>query len=244
MAKLQPLIEYQKMDSDLKKMKKAVDEHANFKKLEQAKEEFHSAKKAITDSEDSATRMVTFYENTLSNQPENEKRIDELIKKLAKLSDDEKDYEERKRIVEELSKFNDRYMNLEKRLVDSRKKADGIIDSFKKARTRKNQMYELHGQIKVTTDKLTQSAKPKFDELTKKMAEKKAEIDGSLMNTYNQLSESGIFPPLVSVQVKEGGKSYFCFCGIQLNQSTKAALTQSNLSKCDTCKRMIYIDKK
>ena len=87
MENLDKLLEYQKIDIELRKVLDEVERSDDGKKLEQAKTEFNNAKNTVTETEKAAESIVSFYNNALAFMTESDKRIEEIAAKMESTED-------------------------------------------------------------------------------------------------------------------------------------------------------------
>ena len=139
MENLEKLLEYQKIDIELRKVLDEIERSDDSKKLEQARTEFNNAKATVTETEKAAENIVTFYNNALSFFEECVKRIDELSEKI-KTTDD---LEKQREFVAQLEKVREKLYDLEKRLSERNDKTDKVILAYLDGQERGKKMRKI-----------------------------------------------------------------------------------------------------
>ena len=64
--------------------------------------------------------------------------------------------------------------------------------------------------------------------------------DKELMDFYLKYRKDGA--PPVFVKARVSGDDYTCYCGMQLSSSSTGKLKSDKMCRCDTCRRIVYID--
>jgi len=240
MEKLKPLLEYQEIDIELKKISLRLNKDPNIAALEKVRSEFNSARQAMNTQEEFATSLLSQMEQIKKYSDENNQKLKEYMAELAKV--DEDDLEKKKEIIAGIEDLRDKTASLEKKIDDKQKKGQKAINEYLKAKELGGKKKEQFSKLKAEVDKTSGAKQPKIDELTKRLNDKKKEIDKTLFSEYEKLVANGKFPPVVEANPSGGGKNYNCAgCGMEVSQSTKFSLEKDGLVNCDNCRRLIYI---
>lgn len=72
------------------------------------------------------------------------------------------------------------------------------------------------------------------------MRELRESADKELMEQYLKFRKDGA--PPVFVKARKSGSDYSCYCGMQLSSSSLGKLKTDGMCRCDTCRRIVYID--
>ena len=112
MENLEKLLEYQKIDIELRKVLDEIERSDDSKKLEQAKTEFNNAKATVTETEKAAESIISFYNNALAFMEECDKRTGELAEKMDKTED----IDEQRELAAQIEKIRDTLSELDRKL--------------------------------------------------------------------------------------------------------------------------------
>ncbi len=238
MSNFKALSDYQEIDFALLKLRVEVERNADMQRFEKTKAEYNAAHKTVSDNNEAAGKIVTFYQKTLEGYTDYMKKIDELIQKLEETP--ETDDAARKDVVLEIEAMRNRLASIEKRLNDSRANADVLIKTSTEARMRQKKLKEEGAKYSAAAEAFKKEREPRMAELSKKLALKRGEVDPKLMERYDRLAHDKKYPPLVAVKLID--KSYYCYCGIELSNSAKEELLEKGLCNCGNCGRMVYKD--
>ncbi|MCL2061782.1 MAG: hypothetical protein FWH03_04065 [Firmicutes bacterium] len=239
MPNLKPLLDYQNLDIELKRIHLEIERHPDAARLKKTKSEFSAAKTSVSDSEESAGHILSFLQNAQKFYEEAETKTAELLASLETLPED--DVDGRRSILSQLESLRDRLANLEKRVGDRRKKSESAVRTYREAQEKGKKMKNAYAQVKERLDAFCKVQEPKINQLTQQLDAARAAVDPALMERYTALAADNKYPPLVEARSSDGGKTFNCLgCGLSLSQSAKSALTESGFCACETCRRMIY----
>jgi predicted nucleic acid-binding Zn-ribbon protein len=239
MSELQPLLDYQEIDLEIKKINREISKSPDLIRFEQTKREYNIAKKTVSDNEETASKIVGFYQSVEKSFSEAVIRIDELLAALSSHKADDED--ERAKIVSEIESIYGKLSSSEKRLGDNKRRAEEVIADSTKARKKQGELHALGQKYKDLATEFKKEREPKISELQKKLADMRSKIDPKLFERYERLTADNKNPAACEASIRDGGKSYFCYCGIQLSQVAQTELTKSGLCTCGQCGRIVFI---
>lgn len=238
MENLDKLLEYQKIDIELRKVLDEVERSDDGKKLEQAKTEFNNAKNTVTETEKAAESIVSFYNNALAFMTESDKRIEEIAAKM----ESTEDLEEQRALAEELEKLSAKTAEIEKRLGERNDRTDKVILAYLDGQERGKKMRSVFNNIKERLNKFRQEKEPKINELKAKLDAIRPAIPADIMEIYDKITAERKYPAFV--QAREAERNHYrCFCGLELSQKTQSELLEKGNCRCETCRRLIYLNK-
>jgi len=239
MAKLKPLIEYQKVDIELLRALKELKEHPDHEKLDRARTDFASAKQDITTAEEAASAILAFYETAKEGHAELVAEAEKLEKELEKAADD--DEAVRRDIVAKMEATRNRLTSLERKMQDKQSKSEKIIKNYKDAQERGKKLKDIFTRTKEGMEAFTKQKEPKIVALKAKLIELKKDVEPALFAKYGSLTSEGKIPALAEASSADGGKTYTCRgCGISIAQASRSKLLEAGFCNCDSCKRMMY----
>ena len=235
MEKLEKVLEYQKIDIELRKVLDEIERSDDNKKLEHAKTEFNNAKSTVTETEKAAENVVNFIQNATAFFEECDKRIAELKEKIAATDD----IAEQRPYIAELEKMREKMAEIERRLGERADKSDKLIMAYLDGQTRGKKMRAAYDSIKERLNKLKREKEPKINELKEKLAAIRKDIPPQIMETYTAITAERKYPAFVEARPTDN-KGYRCFCGLELSQKAKSELMEKGQCRCETCRRLIY----
>ena len=97
-----------------------------------------------------------------------------------------------------------------------------------------------HERIYAFLEKQLAEVQPKRESIKKRMRELRDGADKELMEQYLKFRKDGA--PPVFVKARVSGNDYSCYCGMQLSPSSLGKLKADGMCRCDTCRRIVYID--
>lgn len=238
MENLEKLLEYQKIDIELRKVLDEIERSDDGKKMEQARTEFNNAKVKVTETEKAAENIVAFYNNALAYYEECLKKIDEIAAKMAAAED----LGEQRELASQLEKLRSKLAEIEKNLAERADRTDKVIMSYLDGQDRGKKMRSLYNSLKERFAQLKNSKEPLINELRAKMAAIEKDIPATLMAQYKAITAEHLYPAFVRAREAERNR-YRCFCGLELSQKAKSELLDKGSCRCETCRRLIYLDK-
>lgn len=236
--KFDKILEYQKIDIELRKILDEIERSDDNKKLEQARSEFNNAKATVTESEKAAENILTFYANALAAYEECEKKIAEFAARMRETDS----IEEQREIAAQMEKMRSQLAELERKLAERGDNADKAIMTYLDGNERGKKMRAVYANIKDRLEKFRKEREPKINELRAKLDAIKPDIPTEVFNTYKAITADRKYPAFVAAIPGEK-KEYRCFCGFTLSQKTKSELLEGGHCRCETCQRLIYLKK-
>ena len=238
MKKYEKLLEYQKIDIELRKVLDEIERSDDSKKLEQARNEFNSAKSAVGESEKQAESIVAYYNSALTLYEDCVKQIDELSAKMAATED----IEAQREIAARLEKVKETLIDTERKLVERIERGDKVIMTYLDSNERGKKMRAVYAQIKERLDAMRKEREPKINELRSKLDALRSQIDPEAMELYKNITAERKYPAFVAAIPSSDKKGYRCFCGISLSQKAQSDLLAKGQCRCETCRRLIFTD--
>ena len=239
--KLEKMLEYQKVDIQLRRALDEIERHELNRKKEQARQAFADAKNSVLETEKTAESIIAFYNNAQKYYDENIKKFDELEKSLLSLSED--DESARRDILAQMETLRDKMIELEKKLSDKKSKSDGVIHSYLEAQEKGKKMRDIYNSVKQKLDAFKEEKMPQINELNSRLGSMEQGIDKTVFEAYKSLTAERKYPAVVVARSSDGGKSFSCTgCGLAISQKVKDELLEKGVCRCDNCRRIIYTD--
>ena len=240
--KLEKMLEYQKVDIELRRALDEIERNDLNRKKEQARQEFAGAKNSVLETEKAAENIIAFYNSAEKYFEDASKKFEELENKLSET--DENDEASRREILSQMETLRDKMSELEKKLSEKKSKSDGVIKAYLDAQEKGKKMRDIYNNVKQKLDAFKEEKMPRINELEKTLASLESGIDKSVFETYKSITAERKYPAVVSARTSDGGKSFTCSgCGLAISQKVKDELLEKSVCRCDNCRRIIYKDK-
>ncbi len=235
MEKLDKVLEYQKIDIELRKVLDEIERSEDNKKLEQAKTEFNNAKATVTETEKVAENIVSFYNNAIAFFEECEKRIADIGDKMNATDD----LTVQRELAAQLEKIREKLSDLEKKLAERSDKGEKVILAYLDGQSRGKKVRAVYDAVKERLQKFKKEKEPRINELKGQLDALRADIAPATMEIYKAITAERKYPAFVEAQDTDN-KNYRCFCGLELSQKAKSELLDKGCVRCETCRRLIY----
>lgn len=235
MENMEKVLEYQKIDIELRKVLDEIERSDDSKKLEQAKTEFNNAKATVTESEKAAESIVSFFTNAQAFLEECDKKTNELAEKMAATDD----LAAQRELAAEAEKLRDKMVEVEKRLSDRVEKSDKLIKTYLDGQARGKKMRAAYDAIKERLNKLKKEKEPQINALRAQLDALRPEIPADVLQAYSAITAERKYPAFVEARPSDN-KNFRCFCGLELSQKAKSELLDKGSVRCENCRRLIY----
>ncbi len=239
--KLQKMLDYQKVDIELRRALDEIERNELNRKKEQARQAFSDAKNSVLETEKTAESIIAFYNNAQKYYDENIKKFEELERKLA--ATDENDDAARREILSQIETLRDKMSELERKLSEKKSKSDEVIHGYLEAQEKGKKMRDIYNSVKQKLEAFKEEKMPKINELNGKLGEMEKGIDKTVFEAYKSITAERKYPAVVAARSFDGGKSYTCSgCGLATSQKVKDELLEKGVCRCDNCRRIIYTE--
>ncbi|MBE5730523.1 MAG: hypothetical protein E7350_01050 [Clostridiales bacterium] len=232
---LEMMLEYQKLDIQLKRLLDTLEKSDASKKMEQARSEFNSAKKTVLDSEKEAEGVVTAYEQSTPQYGEISDTLHELELMLENVDISELDGFDGR-----LEALKDKVVALEKKLFEYRASSERLVKSYQDANAIGHKMKEVFNSAKDEYNALVEESKPEVNAIKKQLREMEPQLDAELLTKYKAVTAENKYPVFVEAYLGEGNIYSCTGCGLQLSQKNTSTLNENGMCTCETCRRVIY----
>lgn len=230
MSALQELLEYQRLDGELRKIEMELNGTEEKKKLNQAKIVMRNAEQRIAAQDKRAVELKALRDSLIA-------RVDETSKAIAEYSD-----------VEELVEGGGD-------VGFYKKSAQQLMDRVRSMKSELNKLIAEIEQLTAEYKKLMEQGKlmsrqkreytEKFKEVQAKYADRIAQLNSQMeeaakkippeiLDRYRQKRKEKIFPVLVPLN------GDMCVCGMDLPLAQRNSLAGGNVIECENCHRFIY----
>ncbi len=237
MKDLEKILEYQKVDIDLRRIYDKIEKSDDYKKMELAKAEFNNDRKAGIHCEEQAQLLVSTQEEFAAQRA----ALTEELERLILIVENNEDDEAIEGNIEQLEDIRKRLFDFEKKVNETQNKMEGVVNNYKEANEAGRKHKQAYMTAKNKIEKLKEENNDKIEELTKKLSDMEREIDPSAMEIYRSVTAEGKYPAFVEAYHNTEDDMYSCRgCGIALSQKRKSELLEDGACRCETCRRIIY----
>lgn len=236
MKNLESLLEYQKVDIELRKILDEIDRSDDSKKMEQVRNEFNAAKTTVAETERAAENIITFYNNAVAFIEECSKRADEIAEKM----NSTEDIEVQRELAAQLEKIREKLTETERKLNERSEKTDKVIKSYLEGQERGKKLRALFNALKERLAEFKRTKEPKINELKGKLEAIAKNIPPDIMQTYRAITAEHKYPAFVAAIDAGDKKHYRCFCGLTLSQKAQSELLDKGCCRCENCHRLVY----
>lgn len=228
---IQPILDYQKLDSELFKIEKSIKESENksiagkmYEKIKQSQERSYKL-------EEKAGKILEEIEKIKKQFKIQEDKIAELEgKDMEKLSK-----EDIAKIESIKDKLAQNLVKLEDYLTHLAENINGVLAEFNKTIKEFNQSKAQYSECKEKYDKEVGEIESDKKEITSKLTALAKEIDVKVMEAYSKRRKQNIFPVVVPLKGNCCGG-----CHMELPYAQISELERAGIFSCEHCHRLIY----
>ncbi len=229
--KVENILEYQKLDVELYKIEKQINENPNKKMAEQLHENMRVAQARSVKLEEKAKELLNEIDKVKKQCKIQEDKLNEFLSmNVEKMS---------KTDVEKLSnlkdKLNQNLTILEKNLTTLAENMNAVLADFNKTiKTFNNARDEYAKRKNAYETEIKKIEKDKL-EINKRLSQIALSVDVEIMEAYRKKRSEKVFPVLVPLKGK------FCGgCNTELPLAILTNLSKDGITTCEHCRRLVY----
>lgn len=231
MAELQALLNYQEVDSKLRKIEQEI-------AFSEEKKKYFQARKFLEGASDKLDAMD-------ARAVELRRIAQVLTKKFIEMNDILKDFSHVDELLEGGADISF-YVKNAQALSDGMRalkadintlidKINATAEEYKKLKAQTIKMQKQYNEYKEKYAALKDAKKEETAAILKELASIEKDISPEMMNRYKMKRKENTFPILCSL------KNERCsVCGMELPLASRSKLSGGNVIECDNCHRMIY----
>ncbi len=230
MAVLQDLLEYQRLDGELRKIELELNASEEKKKLNRAKVVMRNAEMRIAAQDKRAVELKELRDSLMA-------RVDEMTKAIAEYSEVEELVEGggdvsfyKKTAQQLLEKLRSMKQELNKMLAE----IEQLSAEYKKLMEQGKQMNRQRKEYAEKFKELQARYAGRVEELTGQMEEAAKKIPPEALERYKLKRKEKIFPVIMPLN------GDMCVCGMDLPLAQRNSLAGGNIIECENCHRFIY----
>lgn len=231
MSVLQQLLEYQKVDAELRKIEQSVAGSDERKKFMQAKKFMESARERLEAQDKRAAELKRLRDDLAA-------RAEEIGRQIAEYSDlDEMVGEEGGDISfykKNAQALLDRLRAVKGELNKLTADVNAAVEEYDRFKKQTIAMQKQGEEYSKKFKELKNAHAAEADEIAKKLAALSKDIPKDLMERYQQKRKEKIFPIIAPLN---GDR---CICGMDFPLAQQGKLAGGNVVECEHCRRFVY----
>ncbi len=231
---IQALLNYQKVDAQLRQIEKKLFESEERKKAMTAKKYLESVDENVNKLDDRASELFATYKGATDEQLKLEEQQTEILESIDSAEDEKQVQFLLKKVEELLSKIKTlgaKTKKIEEEIQNVLKEYSKIKNTTKAAQTQYKENVEKYNALK-------DSVKEEKENIEKQLDTLKSGVDPVLMDRYLKKRAGKIYPVLYEVRGNVCGA-----CNMELSMSEINKLKNGEIIDCDQCGRLIYQSK-
>lgn len=230
MSVLEQLLEYQKVDADLRKIEQSVAGSEERKKFMQAKKFMESAREKL-DAQDKRAAELKRLRDDLAV------RAEEIARQIAEYSDIDEMVDEggdvsfyKKNAQALLDRLRAVKAEMQKLAAD----VNAAVDEYERFKKQTIAMQKQGEEYSKKFKDLKNSCAAEVENITKKLNAIAKDIPDDIMQRYQQKRKEKIFPIIAPLS---GDR---CVCGMDFPLAQQGKLAGGNVVECEHCHRFVY----
>ena len=227
---LNELLEYQKVDAQLRKIEQAVSASEAQKKFAQANKFMKSAPERFEVQDKRAAELTALRESLI-------RRAEDIGKQIAEYSDVDEmvegggDVSFYKKNAQALL---DRLRALKSEIQKLNSDIAATVEEYDRFKKQGAAMQKQYKEYKAKRDELVGSHKEEVNALRARLAEIAKKIPEDIPAKYQQKRKENIFPIIAPLN------GNMCICGMDFPLALQEKLAGGNVVECEHCRRFVY----
>lgn len=232
---IKSLLEYQKVDTELREIEVSLKQSDERKKASSAKNFLNGANESVAKLDQRAEELASKFNASLKllSQLEDEAKEYEGINDM---DEDQLSYVKKKSqaLTEEINNLASQIDNLSKEIESVLREFAQLKADIKKAKAQYSEYGPKYNELKASKEGEINQIKARLQKL-------ESGIDAEILDKYKQRRNDKIFPVLN--EAREMSKHAYCRCGTELSLTDYGNLKNGSIVECDSCHRLLYLNK-
>ena len=227
---LNELLEYQKVDAQLRKIEQAVSASEAQKKFAQANKFMKSAPERFEVQDKRAAELTALRESLI-------RRAEDIGKQIAEYSELDEMVEEGGDVSfykKNAQALLDRLRALKSEIQKLNSDIAATVEEYDRFKKQGAAMQKQYKEYKAKRDELVGSHKEEVNALRARLAEIAKKIPEDILNKYQQKRKENIFPIIAPLN------GNMCICGMDFPLALQEKLAGGNVVECEHCRRFVY----
>lgn len=230
------ILEYQKLDSELRKIKKELESNEFYVKGRQLQAKRRDIETLIAKLDGKAVEL----KSALAQADKTAQDLDAFLSDYSDAISNANSESELNFIKKKLAERTNALAAAERECKRIYAECNDASKQYDQALAELNKVVATLRSCNEEFSKATTEVEPKIKQIKAKQAELEKAISPDLLKEYKHKLEQKIFP--VYVKAMQMGKDYSCRCGVQLLGASAISLENDKIATCESCHRIIYID--
>ncbi len=230
MSVMSELLEYQKVDAQLRKIEQEVAASEEQKKFSQANKFMKSAPERFEAQDRRAAELTALREDLI-------RRAEDISRQIAEYSELDEMVEEGGDVSfykKNAQALLDRLRALKGEMQKLNADIAATVEEYERFKKQGAAMQKQYKEYKAKRDELVGSRKEEVNALRARLAQIAKNIPADILAKYQQKRKENIFPIIVPL----GGNA--CVCGMDFPLALQERLAGGNVVECEHCRRFVY----
>lgn len=230
MSVLNELLEYQKVDAQLRKIEQEVAASEEQKKYAQANKFMKSAPERFEAQDRRAAELAALREDLI-------RRAEDISKQIAEYSELEEMVEEGGDVSfykKNAQALLDRLRGLRSEMQKLNADIASTVEEYDRFKKQGAAMQKQYKEYKAKRDELVNTHKDEVNSLRARLAEIAKKIPEDILAKYQQKRKENIFPIIAPLN------GNMCVCGMDFPLALQERLAGGNVVECEHCRRFVY----
>ena len=230
MSVLNELLEYQKVDAQLRKIEQEVAASEEQKKYAQANKFMKSAPERFEAQDRRAAELAALREDLI-------RRAEDISKQIAEYSELDEMVEEGGDVSfykKNAQALLDRLRGLRSEMQKLNADIASTVEEYDRFKKQGAAMQKQYKEYKAKRDELVNTHKDEVNSLRARLAEIAKKIPEDTLAKYQQKRKENIFPIIAPLN------GNMCVCGIDFPLALQERLAGGNVVECEHCRRFVY----
>jgi predicted nucleic acid-binding Zn-ribbon protein len=230
---IEKILEYQNLDTQIKKLEEALENNADQKAM-------NSLKKVVQETQSISANLEKEAEKTIAEFNKMKKNYSEATSALERLDQSQtNNYTEKQcaECVKQLNNIANFLASLEKVMRQTAEKINSILVEYDAAKKNYEIAKRKHASHKQNLETLKEKIQPQLESLQKDLAKMEQGLEDKFIKKYKTKRQDKIFPVVVQLRGNACGG-----CGMELPSAQIEKLKKDGFLECENerCHRIIY----
>lgn len=230
---IKSLLEYQKVDTELREIEISLKQSEERKKASSAKNFLNGANESVAKLDQRAEELVGKFNASLKLYSQLEEEAKEY-EDIEEMDEDQLSYVKKK-----AQALNEEITNLSNVIESLSKEIEGVLKEFAQLKSDIKKAKVQYSEYGPKYNELKASKEGEINAIKTRLKKIEASIDAEILEKYKQRRNDKIFPVLN--EAKEMAKHAYCRCGTELSLTAYSNLKNGNIVECDSCHRLLYL---
>lgn len=230
---IEKILEYQNLDTQIKKLEEALENSADQKAMNSLKKVVQETKNISASLEKEAEKTITEFNKMQKNYND----AKNALERLEKSQDNEYTEQQCAECVKQLNNIANFLASLEKVMRQTAEKVNSILTEYETAKQNYEVAKNKHALHKQNLEKLKEKTLPQLETLQENLAKLESGLEDKFIKKYKTKRQDKIFPVVVPLRGNACGG-----CGMELPSAQIEKLKKDGFLECENerCHRIIY----